>query len=115
MQCADLFLPLYELMIAEVLASYVVNADDTTVKIRDARRKLKCTGYFHTYVGDVHHPLIVFDYLSGHGRDGPKNFLRNFRGYLQADAGADLRRLIQSPAAVDLGGRLLDAWTEELL
>ena len=86
MQCADLFLPLYELMIAEVLASYAVNADDTTVKIRDAQRKLKSTGYFHTYVGDVHHPLIVFDYLSGHGRDGPKNFLRNFRGYLQADA-----------------------------
>jgi transposase len=86
MQCADLFHPLYELMIAEVLASYVVNTDDTTVKIRDAQRKLKCTGYFHTYVGDVHHPLIVFDYLSGHGRDGPKNFLRNFRGYLQADA-----------------------------
>ena len=86
MQCADLFHPLYELMIAEVLASYVVNADDTTVKIRDAQRKLKCTGYFHTYVGDGHHPLIVFDYLSGHGRDGPKNFLRNFRGYLQADA-----------------------------
>ena len=86
MQCADLFHPLYELMIAEVLASYVVNADDTTVKIRDAQRKLKCTGYFHTYVGDGHHPLIVFDYLSGHGRDGPQSFLRNFRGYLQADA-----------------------------
>src|SRR6478735_1260090 len=86
MHCADLFRPLYELMTKEVLASYVVNADDTFVKIRDAQRKLKCTGYFHTYVGDVRHPLIVFDYLSGHGRDGPKNFLRNFRGYLQADA-----------------------------
>jgi transposase len=86
MQCADLFHPLYELMIAEVLASYVVNADDTPVKIRDAQRKLKCTGYFHTYVGDVRHPLIVFDYTNGHGRDGPKNFLGNFRGYLQADA-----------------------------
>ena len=86
MQCAELFYPLYELMIAEVLASYAVNADDTTVKIRDAQRKLKSTGYFHTYVGDVRHPLIVFDYTSGHGRDGPKNFLRNFRGYLQADA-----------------------------
>jgi transposase len=86
MQSADLFRPLYELMIAEVLASFVVNADDTTVKIRDAQRKLKCTGYFHSYVGDVGHPLIVFDYTSGHGRDGPKNFLRNFRGYLQADA-----------------------------
>ena len=86
MQCADLFYPLYELMIAEVLASYAVNADDTTVKIRDAQRKWKSTGYFHTYVGDVRHPLIVFDYTSGHGRDGPKNFLRSFRGYLQADA-----------------------------
>jgi transposase len=86
MECADLFYPLYELMIDEVLASYVVNTDDTTVKIRDAQRKLKCTGYFHAYVGDVRHPLIVFDYTSGHGRDGPKNFLRNFRGYLQADA-----------------------------
>ena len=40
-------------MIEEVLASYVVHADDTTVKIRDAQRKLKCTGYFHAYVGDV--------------------------------------------------------------
>jgi transposase len=86
LQCADLFHPLYELMIDEVLASYAVNADDTTVKIRDAQRKLKCTGYFHTYVGDVRHPLIVFDYTSGHGRDGPQNFLRSFRGYLQADA-----------------------------
>jgi len=86
MQCADLFRPLYELMIEEVLVSYVINTDDTFVKIRDAQRKLKCTGYFHTYVGDVRHPLIVFDYTSGHGRDGPQNFLRNFRGYLQADA-----------------------------
>jgi transposase len=86
MECADLCHPLYALMIEEMLASYVVNADDTTVKIRDAQRKLKCTGYFHAYVGDVRHPLIVFDYTSGHGRDGPQNFLQNFRGYLQADA-----------------------------
>ena len=86
MQCADLFYPLYELMIEKVLASYVVHTDDTTVKIRDAHRKLKHKGYFHPYVGDVRHPLIVFDYTSDHSRDGPQNFLRNFRGYLQADA-----------------------------
>jgi transposase len=97
MQCADLFRPLYELMIAEVLASYVVNTDDTFVKIRDAQRKLKCTGYFHTYVGDVRHPLIVFDYTSGHGRDGPQNFLRNFRGYLQADAAPIYDNLFHHP------------------
>jgi transposase len=97
MECADLFHPLYELMIAEVLASQVVNADDTTVKIRDAQRKLKCTGYFHSYVGDVRHPLIVFDYTSGHGRDGPQNFLRNYRGYLQADAAPIYDNLFNHP------------------
>jgi transposase len=97
MECADLFRPLYELMIDEVLRSYAVNADDTTVKIRDAQRKLKCTGYFHSYVGDVRHPLIVFDYTSGHGRDGPKDFLRNFRGYLQADAAPIYDDLFNQP------------------
>ena len=102
MQCADLFRPLYELMIKEVLASYVVNTDDTFVKIRDAQRKLKCTGYFHTYVGDVRHPLIVFDYTSGHGRDGPQNFLRNFRGYLQADAASIYDSLFHQPGQLIL-------------
>jgi transposase len=97
MQCADLFHPLYKLMIAEVLASRVINTDDTFVKIRDAQRKLKCTGYFHTYVGDVRHPLIVFDYTSGHGRDGPQNFLGNFRGYLQADAAPIYDNLFHHP------------------
>ena len=97
MQCADLFHPLYELMMEEVLSSHVVHADDTTVKIRDAQRKLKHTGYFHPYVGDVHHPLIVFDYTSDHSRDGPKNFLRNFRGYLQVDAAPIYDTLFNRP------------------
>ena len=61
MECADLFHPLYELMIAEALASHVVrNADDTTVKIRDAQRKLKCNGLLPCVCWRVcvRHPLI---------------------------------------------------------
>jgi transposase len=102
MQCADLFHPLYELMIDEVLESYAVNTDDTPVKIRDAQRKLKHTGYFHPYVGDVRHPLIVFDYTSGHSRDGPRKFLRNFRGYLQADASSIYDGLFNRPGQLIL-------------
>lgn len=102
MQCADLFRPLYELMIKEVLLSHVVHADDTTVKIRDAQRKLKCTGYFHSYVGDVDHPLIVFDYTTSHGRDGPKNFLGNFQGYLQVDAASIYDGLFHRPGQLIL-------------
>jgi transposase len=102
MQCADLFRPLYDLMIQQVLASDVVHADDTRVKIRDAQRKLKCTGYFHAYVGDVDHPLIVFDYTTSHGRDGPKNFLGNFQGYLQVDAASIYDGLFYRPGRLIL-------------
>jgi hypothetical protein len=60
--------------------------DDTSVKIRDAWRKLKHTGRFWPYVGDPLHPLTVFDYTTTHQRDGPAAFLKDYRGYLQADA-----------------------------
>ena len=86
LRCADLLTPLYEQMKQIVLASHVIHTDDTPVKVRDAWRKLKHTGYFWTYVGDPRHPLIVFDYTSSHQRDGPAQFLKDYHGYLQADA-----------------------------
>jgi hypothetical protein len=95
--CAELFRPLYELMIAEVLLSYVLHSDDTSVKIRDAHRKLQHTGYFWTYVGDHRHPLIVFDYTADHSRDGPQSFLKQYRGYVQADAASVYDGLYDHP------------------
>ncbi len=66
--------------------SCVVHTDDTSVKVRDAWQKLKHTGRFWPYVGDPLHPLTVFDYTVTHQRDGPAAFLKDYRGYLQADA-----------------------------
>jgi transposase len=83
---AELLLPLYELAKREVLLSAVLHTDATSVKIRDAWRKLQRPGHFWPYVGDDEHPLIAFDYTSTHCRAGPANFLGDFRGYLQADA-----------------------------
>ncbi len=84
--CAELLLPLHRLMTGVVLASQAVHTDDTPVKVRDAWRKLKYTGRFWTYVGDRQHPLTVFDYTASRKRDGPEESLKNYRGYLQADA-----------------------------
>jgi transposase len=86
LKCAELFTPLSELMKEEVLSSRVVGTDDTPVKIRDAHRKRQSTGYLWPYWGDERHRLVVFDYTPGHSRDGPANFLKHYRGYLQADA-----------------------------
>jgi transposase len=83
---AEFLRPLYRLAVEEVLASHVIHTDDTQVKVRDAWRKLKHKGSFWTYVGDALHPLTVFDYTPKHTRDGPATFLKDYRGYLQADA-----------------------------
>ena len=83
---AEFFRPLYTLAVGVVLGSHVLHTDDTPVKIRDAHRKLKHRGSFWTYVGDARHALTVFDYTPNHTRAGPTAFLKDYRGYLQADA-----------------------------
>ena len=86
LQTAEFLQPLYASAIRVVLASHVIHTDDTGVKIRDAWRKEKHTGHFWPYVGDPLHPLTAFDYTTNHKRDGPAAFLKDYRGYLQADA-----------------------------
>jgi transposase len=86
LKIAQFFKPLYEAMKQVVLASRAVHTDDTPVKIRDAHKNLKHTGRFWNYVGDERHPLTVFDYTPSRKRDGPAEFLKNYQGYLQADA-----------------------------
>jgi transposase len=86
LQTAEFLRPLYTLGVQVVLASHVIHTDDTPVKVRDAHRKQKHTGRFWPYVGDPLHPLTMFDYTPTHQRDGPAAFLKDYRGYLQADA-----------------------------
>jgi transposase len=83
---AEFLQPLYAAAVRVVLASHVIHTDDTSVRVRDAWRKEKHTGHFWPYVGDALHPLTVFDYTTNHKRDGPAAFLKDYRGYLQADA-----------------------------
>ena len=85
-QLAELCRPLYELMAQLVLESAVLHSDDTPVKVRDAHRKEQYLGRFWNYVGDPEHALIAFAYTPDRSRDGPAQFLKDYRGYLQADA-----------------------------
>jgi len=83
---AEFLQPLHALAVRVVLASHVLHTDDTSVRVRDAWRKQKHKGYFWPYVGDALHPLTVFDYTASHQRDGPAAFLKDYQGYVQADA-----------------------------
>jgi transposase len=85
-RAAHLLQPVYECMVREVLASHVLHTDDTPVPVLDPEQDKTKTGRLWVYVGDAGHPYNVFAYTPNRKRDGPQEFLKDFRGYLQADA-----------------------------
>jgi hypothetical protein len=95
--CADLARPLYALMKQGVLGSKAVQTDDTPVPVLDPALPHTRTGRIWTYVGDSEHPYTVYDYTPNRRRDGPEEFLKGFRGYLQADAYSGYDHFYEEP------------------
>src|SRR4051795_1408987 len=85
-QCADLLQPLYRSLKEVLFQSKVIGTDDTSVKVLDAKLPFARTGRIWPYCGDRDHPVIVYDYTATRERAGPEKFLKEYRGYLQADA-----------------------------
>jgi transposase len=83
---ASLGMPLYETAKKVLFDSKVIGTDDTGVKVLDPKLDFARTGRIWPYVGDAHHPVVLFDYTPTRGRAGPAKFLEGYRGYLQADA-----------------------------
>jgi transposase len=85
-QVADLLSPVYDAMVSEVLKSKRIHTDDTTVQLQEKGSGKTRTARFWTYVGDEAHPQTVYTFTLSRNRDGPREFLNNYSGYLQADA-----------------------------
>jgi transposase len=94
---ADLASPLYELMKQQVVGSKAIQTDDTPVPVLDPDLPHTRTGRIWTYVGDGQHPYTVYDYTPTRRRDGPEEFLKAFRGYLQADAYSGYDHFFEEP------------------
>jgi transposase len=83
---AELLGPLYALMVATVLRSRWLHTDDTRVKNLGHEPDTTALARFWVYLGDRDHPYNVFDFTVNRQRDGPQQFLKDYRGYLHADA-----------------------------
>ncbi len=85
-QLAEILMPMYLLMHQILLESQIISTDDTPVKVleRGKEKNIK-TGRKWGYLGDNEHPVNVFDFTQGRGRDGPLTFLAGFKGILQGD------------------------------
>jgi transposase len=97
-QCADLLKPLYGSMKEVLFQSKVIGTDDTSVKVLDVNLPFARTGRIWPYYGDPDHPVILYDYTATRERAGPEEFLKGYRGYLQADAYGGYDAFFKDPA-----------------
>lgn len=68
----------------ELLAAGYIQADETTVPCQTGER----TGRNHrAFIWEFSEPggRVIFEFVWGRGRDGPREFLKGFRGKLQSD------------------------------
>ncbi len=63
-----------------------MGTDDTPVKVLDRTLPQARKGRIWPYVGDREHASVIYDYTATRERAGPEEFLKPYRGYLQADA-----------------------------
>jgi transposase len=84
LRVGELLIPLVGTMRQELLHGSYIQADETPVdvQIEDSRGK-----NHQAYLWQYGRPggSVVFDFRSGRGRDGPKQFLGQFAGLLQTD------------------------------
>ncbi len=97
-QCADLLKPLYASAKEVLFQSRVIGTDDTGVKVLDAKLPFARTGRIWPYSGDQDHPVILYDYTATRQRAGPEEFLKGYRGHLQADAYGGYDAFFKDPA-----------------
>lgn len=79
-----LLVPVVKEQARELTAGTYLQADETTMPCQTGER----TGKNHkAYMWEYSRPKgpVVFDFRMGRGRDGPKEFLKNFKGILQCD------------------------------
>lgn len=89
LKCVELYLqPLYDRMHEMLLQREVLHADETTLQVlKELDRPATSKSYMWLYRtgSDAEHPIVLYNYQAGRGRQYPQDFLKGYRGYLQTD------------------------------
>lgn len=87
MSAAEALDPIYNHMKKELLNRNYIHADETTLKvINDNGKDSKSKKYMWLYMSETESgPVILYDYQNTRSSACPKNFLGDFKGFLQTD------------------------------
>jgi hypothetical protein len=81
----ELMKPLYQKLVALMVKNSYLMADETPIPVLDKDKPgTTHRGYHWVYYSPIE-KLVCFDYRKGRGREGPQEFLKDFRGTLQTD------------------------------
>jgi len=81
----NLLEPLYNALVKKTLECDYLMADETPIPVQTTEKKgTTHTGYHWIYYSPTEH-LVCFDYRKSRTKDGPLDFLENFKGALQTD------------------------------
>jgi transposase len=101
-QCAGLLKPLVDRMHQLILQSPKINTDDTPVPVKSKNRTGSTyNGYLWAYIDDSNH--AVFDFTPTRSREGPLLFLKDYCGYVQADAYSGYDEYYRVSKATEIG------------
>lgn len=97
---AELLKPIHTHIVNGVLGSGYVQTDDTGVLKLDPpeKRSARCEMWTYRSPGNA----VFYDFADPRARDGPIEILRNFKGFLQADAHACYEPLYRSGDIVEI-------------
>jgi transposase len=86
--CASLLRPIILEMKKHLLVAPKIHTDDTPVPVLEPGRGKTKTGRLWIYLGGgkAAPPCAIYDYTETRQQTGPMEFLKGYRGYLQADA-----------------------------
>lgn len=79
---AQLVKPLYEAQKKKVLSTSYLQADETPIQVLECEKAGSSHRGYHWVYQDPVLRLVLFDYRSGRGREGPDQILKNFKGHL---------------------------------
>ena len=82
---ANWLAPLWETMKAKMLETDYLMADETPIPVLTKDKPGATHRGYHWVYHDPVRKMAVFDYQESRGREGPKKFLKNFKGTLQTD------------------------------
>jgi transposase len=95
---------LYERLKSKVLSSKVIQTDDTEIKIQDRKIEKKIRkGKMTVYLGDAKNPFTVFDFSANQSFERNKLFLKDFSGFVQADAATGFNALFADSSKIEVG------------